>query len=670
MVSRNPELMLAFADRISYVCFVPKGFARPASRAEMLRRAALRERPEFKARLTIQDLDVLQEAVEHVEVPAEVLEGLERLTQEYEAALAKAAQAQQSYRPTKYFSNRTLVKAIKALKAAVALEASQKSRAWPLRAELRDLAALQAFLSLGGPTAEDLDVHLKSATDLRERVQLEAAQLEARLFSECLTRVLADVVGGAEREATSRELAPVVAEAADAAGALRSAKADDLARAAKGAAAAALRLSGLLRPPPRHPANAEAIRQAMALILEAFAGRLAVQDVPHAALPGYLELAGGVVKLCGGGELSTSTARLIDRAFAAAKLAFEAIGDAQQAARFDAARRTGLAQVEQAAPDLVRQLEALEQAIAELASRPEAAPESFRVAAEASRQARERCAQALLQSVQIAVRAELGSGRAELRPNEVRALSSRLAKLESVLARIDNGVVAAREVAAPRQWASSLWSAVGEPQGVGELHQRLAAALGALEMPGPLGARVLGDDLPRKAGAVCVAVEKRSRLAVPFPDSQTEAYPALQAVFPSDRVGELQGLLALRGSLGLGPSAGGPWDEALHAAGDADLARVEALVAFLDVWLGRLGAKGDESPRLGPGEASDALRRVFETKLPQVVYYERPLSRALGLLDELEANGIAGAAGLRARVQQISARATRFCEHLLESAAS
>jgi MoxR-like ATPase len=149
VVQRNPELMLAFADRISFICFVPKGFAVPASRAEMLRRAAKRERPAFQCALTIQDLDTLQAAVEEVELPPDVLEALERLADALERTLATSTQKASTYRPTKYFSNRTLVKSLKVLKAAVVLDAMRSPSAAPSASTSAPTSALPSTRANG-----------------------------------------------------------------------------------------------------------------------------------------------------------------------------------------------------------------------------------------------------------------------------------------------------------------------------------------------------------------------------------------------------------------------------------------------------------------------------------------------------------------------------------------
>ena len=70
VLQRSPETLQAFADRISFICFCPKSFARKSSRAQMLGRAAEGQRPALTQRLTLQQLDILQDAVSRVEVSA------------------------------------------------------------------------------------------------------------------------------------------------------------------------------------------------------------------------------------------------------------------------------------------------------------------------------------------------------------------------------------------------------------------------------------------------------------------------------------------------------------------------------------------------------------------------------------------------------------------------
>jgi hypothetical protein len=96
----------AFADRISFICFTPKAFARKSSRAQMLWRAHGGQRLTLTERLTLQQLDVLQDVVSSVEVPATVSEGLEALADTLERELLAQVVKLPDYVPTKYFSQR------------------------------------------------------------------------------------------------------------------------------------------------------------------------------------------------------------------------------------------------------------------------------------------------------------------------------------------------------------------------------------------------------------------------------------------------------------------------------------------------------------------------------------------------------------------------------------
>ena len=61
------ERLVAFVDRIAFLSFVPKGFADPDALDQVLRtQVAGRKPPELETRLTIQDLDVLQAAVDGI----------------------------------------------------------------------------------------------------------------------------------------------------------------------------------------------------------------------------------------------------------------------------------------------------------------------------------------------------------------------------------------------------------------------------------------------------------------------------------------------------------------------------------------------------------------------------------------------------------------------------
>ena len=206
VLARSPETLLAFADRISFICFCPKGFARRSSRAQMLQRAVTGQRPSLKAPLTLQQLDVLQDAVAQVEVTGLVTEGLELLADGLEKALLAQVSKLPDYVPTKYFSQRSMVKALWALKAAVVRDAIYHRPERSLVATPDDLTALRYFFLLGGPPPEELELLLKSAADPRERAQLEIIRVEHRAFDEVLTGIQPGLDTSVEREATELQV--------------------------------------------------------------------------------------------------------------------------------------------------------------------------------------------------------------------------------------------------------------------------------------------------------------------------------------------------------------------------------------------------------------------------------------------------------------------------------
>jgi MoxR-like ATPase len=249
VLARSPELLLAFADRLSFISFVPKSFARRPSRAAMLHRFASNMRPDLRAGLTLQQLDVLQEAVERVGVSSHLLEAIELLADELERALTAQVSKLPDYVPTKYFSQRSVVKALWALKAAVVRDQLYRRPDRPLEATVEDLDALRWFFLLGGPQAEEVESLLKVAVDPRERAQLEIVRIEQKAFDAALTKVRAELGTGVEREAASlgaaEDLKPVEALARNFQPGIVSTTAQ--------------RLRIKLVPGPRHPENRTAL---------------------------------------------------------------------------------------------------------------------------------------------------------------------------------------------------------------------------------------------------------------------------------------------------------------------------------------------------------------------------------------------------------------------------
>lgn len=265
VLQRSPETLQAFADRISFICFAPRGFARKQSRAQMLWRASAGQRPQLQERLTLQQLDVLQTAVAAVEVPALVSEGLEVLADTLERELTAQVARLPDYVPTKYFSQRTMVKALWALKAAVVRDKLSRRPERRLVAEVEDLAALDAFFLLAGPRGDELEALLKAAVDPRERAQLEIIRVEHKAFEEALGRVKPQLAEAAEREASELEMR------------------DDLTSAEAmtrtWSPAVASTVAGTLReklvPGPRHPENRAPLVRAAEFLLTGLDARAA-----------------------------------------------------------------------------------------------------------------------------------------------------------------------------------------------------------------------------------------------------------------------------------------------------------------------------------------------------------------------------------------------------------
>lgn len=206
VLARSRDVLLAFADRIAFVSFVPKGFARPDSRAAMLTRAATDRRQAPAKLLGFDALMVLQAAADEVEVPEDVLEGLARLAEQLERLLSDRAVHRPDFVPTRYFSNRTLVRAVGVLRAAVVREKVIKAPGRALVAQPEDLALLRRFFVLGGPSPAEAALLLEGAADGRERAQLEALALEHAAFDEAFAAARAAGERGAVREAESLEL--------------------------------------------------------------------------------------------------------------------------------------------------------------------------------------------------------------------------------------------------------------------------------------------------------------------------------------------------------------------------------------------------------------------------------------------------------------------------------
>lgn len=265
VLQRSPETLQAFADRVSFICFAPKSFSRRASRGQMLHRAQTGQRPALHVRLTLQQLDVLQAAVDAVEVPPLVAEGLEDLGDALERELLAQVTRLPDYVPTKYFSQRSMVKALWALKAGVVRDRLYRRPERPLVAEPGDLETLRHFFLLGGPAEQELEALFKLAGDPRERAQLDIIRVEHLAFTQAYTRLAPGLQTSLEREAADLRAKDDLASA------------ESLTRAWSAAPAVTLAnsLRAKLLPGPRHAENRKPLLKAGELMLQALTQRLA-----------------------------------------------------------------------------------------------------------------------------------------------------------------------------------------------------------------------------------------------------------------------------------------------------------------------------------------------------------------------------------------------------------
>ncbi|HYV46944.1 MAG TPA: AAA family ATPase [Myxococcaceae bacterium] len=332
VLARSNELLLAFADRLSFICFVPKSFARRSSRAAMLLRSARAQRPDLRATLTLQQIEVLKHAVEQVKVSSMMMEGLEILADQMERALLNQVSKLPDYVPTKYFSQRSSVKALWALKAAVVRDQIYRRPSRPLQVEEKDLEMLRHFFLLGGPPVQETEALLRAAVDPRERAQLEILRLEHKAFDEALSRTWEELRGGVEREHRALKAAEELAQVE------QLAKSYQPAHASRVGASLREKLS----PGPRHPENRAPLLAAVRALVSVVDDRITRGLTADAAQPegrgGVALLASfaDVVDLCRAiPEMEPVSNRLCDRLVEFANQLLELIGLAVQSVEFE-----------------------------------------------------------------------------------------------------------------------------------------------------------------------------------------------------------------------------------------------------------------------------------------------------------------------------------------------
>jgi len=184
------ETLLAFIDRISFISFVPRGFASPDSLATVVRRHGGgfgRHRPQ--AYLSVQDLDVLQAAADLTFVPEAICDAVAQLVTMLDAELAEAQRFDPKFQPTRYLSTRTAVQATQVLRAAVLYERIFQNPDQPLQVEHRHIEWLRFSLLLNGVARDSITARIAQENDPRERRQLDIMATEAEIFDRCFSKL-------------------------------------------------------------------------------------------------------------------------------------------------------------------------------------------------------------------------------------------------------------------------------------------------------------------------------------------------------------------------------------------------------------------------------------------------------------------------------------------------
>lgn len=190
VLESSREVLLAFLDRIAFVSFVPRGFADAGALETVVKRqAGGRTRPRLTSPLSIQDIDVLQHAVENVFVSDSICKALVNLVESLDAELAQAAKADPGFLPTRYFSTRTVVRAVHVLRAIAVYQKIFHEPDRPLEVVPADLSLLHLHLLLAGMPPDKIALRLARESDPRERRQLEIARTEREIFDRCLKKL-------------------------------------------------------------------------------------------------------------------------------------------------------------------------------------------------------------------------------------------------------------------------------------------------------------------------------------------------------------------------------------------------------------------------------------------------------------------------------------------------
>jgi MoxR-like ATPase len=669
VLARSPELLLAFADRLSFICFVPKAFARSQSRAAVLQRAVRQQRLDLRARLSLQSLDALQAEVDRVEVSPLLLEALEALAEKLERELQRQVARLPDYVPTKYFSHRSMVKAIWALKAAVVRDRIWRHPDRPLCAATEDLDALRHFFLLGGPTLHDTEALLKSSVDPRERAQLEILRLEHKAFDETLAQVLTQTEGGVARESAGLgaredlELAEAQVRAYHSADVI--------------ALCASLRRK--LTPGPRHPENRQALLSPVRLLVSAATARLGQGMAAkgegrggvqlHVSLRAVLELVREVPEVC------AQLPALCEQAAAFCGQALEMIALSAESTAFE--NQITLEQLSGMALNLDEEMDGVHELLAFVAV---ALPELADGLVQREAAYRARAARALRARVD-AVFPALARGKAGSSEEALSVAARRLADVEASLvalsadqAGLKNALLAplardwAREVLARTEFARIEEYAHALRTLAEKLRQEalpagavLAESRALLEerLAAHLRARAPARGVPELTPTAAVGGEAylryRQELSGPAQDGEYRGLSELEAAFGGDAV------------------PGAPFALSLaikNAVASADLESLRARVAYLGGWLGHLLQTLPAASELRSREnAEKTFDQLVKSRFPLLTLKEGELVRlsaALGALCGVEGEVGHKARALDAEVRVLGESFSMFTRDLLE----
>lgn len=656
VIQRSPETLQAFADRISFICFAPKSFSRRSSRGQMLSRAQTGQRPALHARFTLQQLDLLQEAVVAVEVPPLVAEGMEELADALERELLAQVTRLPDYVPTKYFSQRSMVKALWALKAIVVRDRLYRRPERRLVAEPSDLEALKHFFLLGGPVEAELDALIKIAADPRERAQLEIIRVENKAFAQAYGRLSPSMQTSVDRELNELKLAAEVDAAQQQVTTWVPAVASTTARS----------LRDKLVPGPRHPDNRKLLLRGAEFLATGLEARLQ-QGVGAEGRGGVSMLGsvGDVMELIGRvPELKGRLPGIARQVNEFCHQSASTIALSAEASEFD--EKLGLDAVTGLALNLGEELDRvgeLQQLSSSYASEQhDALRKHFAGCRERTGVAlRRRATRALAQPAQGKKLDPLG---------QLTADGKKLRDLERALVALSPAHAGLRaEFLAPvaEQYARNV---------LGQTFERLQQVQAALQ--------TVSDDLQREGASSDVAIracapelekrifawaQKLSGVGAVAPEPNRmfsgEAYTQYRTQLSAQAIeGEVASFARISERLKAAGTAGLS-DELRAQLAAVELQSLQARVGYLQAWWTAMRAAIDPKALKSAGDADKAFDALVKSRYPQLITREAELVRLVAAADRI---GNPGAlAPLRAVATELQDDFARFSRTILDA---